>query len=493
MASDKPGAVHLESAVTLQSNSYKTWKSMMPAFGGRGFWPLAVVLLALVWMVWIYASVYPGAMSADSIAILGQARSGAFLDAHPPALGLIWRWVDSWIPGPQGMLALHLVGLYGGVALVMSIAALRVGPIAGILLPGFLINPAIGGIVGVIWTDILMAAALTSAVGLIAFAGISNGTARYFTLAVALFAICVGIASRHNAAAAAIPLVAGVLFALVGRRKSIIGTSAVLASSVAVTLLLFVACNFFAASVVHDRQHFWTVLAQYDVAGIAARTSDASIDALFAPATLEDVQVLYTPRSVIPLLIGEQVHAEASPFPKATPLPSDNIRTSENLRDQLSTKWLNEVQAHPMDYLAHRSAVFGSLIGLPPFQTLWAPVFTRVDPNDLGVPSRGDADSSLYRLMAGLSSTIVFNPAAYLAVCGLGFLASLLVVRRRPALWAPLALALFASGLLHMVGLFFSAVSSDFRYSYWMIVAATLGAICLILAVIDGKSARRRP
>ena len=479
--------------MTLQSKCYKIWKSKITTFGGRRFWPLAVVLLALVWAVWIFANVYPGAMSADSIAILGQARRGAFSDAHSPTLGLIWRWVDSWIPGPQGMLALNLLGLYGGVALVMSIAALRVGPMACILLLGFLINPAIGGIVGVIWTDILMAAALMAAVGLIAFAGILNGTARYIALAVALFAICVGIASRHNAAAAAIPLVAAVLFALVDRRKSIIGTSAVLALSVAVTLLLFVAFSFFAASVVHDRQHFWTVLAQYDVAGIAARTSDASINDLFAPAKLEDVQVLYTPRSVIPLLIGEQVHAETSPFPKATALPSDNIRTSVNLRDELSARWINEIQAHPIEYFAHRSAVFGSLIGLPPFQTLWAPVFTRVDPNDLGVPSRADADTPLYRMMTGLSSTIFFSPAAYLVVCGLGFLASLLVVLRRPALWAPLALALFASGLLHMVGLFFSAVSSDFRYSYWMIVSVTLGSVCLILTFIDNKSARRPP
>jgi hypothetical protein len=465
---------------------------MITNFGGRRLWLFAVVLLSLLWMVGIFASVYPGAMSADSIAILGQARSGVFLDAHPPVLGYIWRWVDSLVPGPQGMLALHLLGLYGGVAFVMSIAGLRVGPIACILLMVFLINPAIGGIVGVIWIDILMAAALMFAVGLIAFAGISNGAARYCALAIALFAICMGIASRHNAAAAAIPLVAGVFFVLVGPQKSVFGTTVVLVSSVAATVLLFVACNFLAASVVRDRQHFWTVLAQYDIAGIAARTSDASIDDLFAPATLEDVQVLYTPRSVIPLLIGEQVHAEAFPFPKATALPSDKIRTSANLRDQLSTKWINEVQVHPADYLAHRSAVFGSLIGLPPFQTLWAPVFTRVDPNDLGVPSRGDADSPLYRVMAGLSSTIVFKPVAYLAVCGLGFLASLLVVRRRPVLWAPLALALFASGLLHMVGLFFSAVSSDFRYSYWMIVATTLGTICLLLAFFD-NSARRRP
>ena len=452
-------------------------------FSSNRMWALVVVLLTALWAGVICLSAFPGAMSADSISILVQARSGSFLDSHPPALAFIWRWADAWLPGPQGMLLLNLTAFYGGFAILMAIAALRTGPIAVFMALAFLLNPAILGIIGVIWIDILMAAALMGAVGLLVAAGQMRGKARYFVLAMAFLAICLGIASRHNAAAAAIPLVAHGLFLVASRQTTFLKKSAVFLSSIVVTVLIFISCNLFAASVVQDRQYFWTILAQYDIAGIAVREVDQSITDIFAPATLDDLGTLYTPRSVIPLLVGEQVHSSENPFPQATALPAGQFRDSSDLRDRLAARWINEVAAHPLSYLGHRASVFGSLIGLPPFEVLWAPVFTRIDPNDLGVPPRGDADSPIYRTISRLSSTWVFSPAAYLVLCGLGLLASFWMAAGMHEPWTLLALTLFSSGLLHMMGLFVSAVSSDFRYSYWMIVASTLGAICLALAL----------
>lgn len=461
---------------------------MTDSMRGNRAWALAVAGVTAAWAFVICVSIFPGAMSADSIAILTEARDGILLDAHPPIMAIIWRWMDGLVPGPQGMLTLILLLFYGGFALMMVTAAWRRGKPAFFLSLLFLLNPAIIGIIGVIWVDTLMAMALMSATGLAFVATVTRGPLKHVLLALALVMISVGIASRYNAAAAAIPLVAYVFHVAAGRMARLRTKSFVLAGAFVATVALFLVASLVSSNIVQSKQYFWTVLLQYDLAGIAERSADQSVAALSSPATLDDIRTLYTPRSVIPLLVGEQVHSEQSPFPRATSLPAERFCLDPVLRQELVATWIKAIATHPIAYLDHRLAVFGSLIGLPPFQALWAPVFTRIDPNELGVPTRGDADGLLFRIVARLSSTFMFNPAVYLLIGCLGMLVSLAMSIRRNDPLALLSLALYSSGILHMAGLFVSTVSSDFRYSYWLVVSATPGTILLVLSFGAGKT-----
>jgi len=453
---------------------------------------LALLLTALGAAAHVYLHFAPGALSPDSLNILRQAREGVYEDGHPPLMSAVWGLLDRAIPGPTGMLLLHLALFYGGLLLIFHEASRQHGLLAvPVLLVAGLYPPVIG-ILGAIWSDITMAALFLFAVGCwLHRAEPAPGRAMLLLI---LLLLALGVAVRHNAAAAAFPLLTLLFLRQRGSGVPMFRTAlfAVFAGALA-TVLLFAATKWISARFVEQPRHLWRAAALYDIAGASYYEGrNLFHPGVLSSSSMEEIRRLYSPRSYIPLVSGEQIH----PHPGATgtrgaplELATDNPR----LNELVLRNWRSVVLDHPRAYLRHRLEFFRSMVQREPWG-LWAPIFDMIYPNQLGVPERATVDSWVFAQVRSLSArSVLFEPLPHLVLSALMFLPILVlgVLLRDRVLQA--AGALYASGVLHMVGLFFFAVTPDFRYSHWLFAATAVasGLVILVLTRFSGMALTR--
>lgn len=446
-------------------------------------WPYVagLLILAMAMGSHVFLHFTPGALSQDSYSILAQARSGIFEDGHPPLMAAIWRLIDGISPGSIGMLLLNLILFYGGLFLIFRWAVPRY---KGWVLPAIFVVgtfPPVVGILGAIWIDITMAGFFLATLGLL-LNGLSCSK-KWQCVALCCLALCfatLGIAIRHNAAAGAFPLIALFLLQTVGPKdKPVARLAFAITGGLIVTLLLFIGAKQASARFTDVPRHLWRVAAVYDIAG-ASYQENAN---LFYPdvindSTLDNVRTLYSPRSLAPLFLGQQIHAiPEQPMEEGEPIKL-NV-SNENLNERLSANWRGVIAEHPAAYLTHRYNVFTSLVTRSPWG-LWAPVFDAVYPNDLGIEERPVRATAYFAWIKWLVlHTSVFIPAMYLILSATALLPTLVAGLRFQCPPLLVAAALYGSGLAHMAGLFFIAASGDFRYSHWM-VTTTLLATSLV-------------
>ena len=146
----------------------------------------------------------PGYMSPDSVDQLAQGRSGVYHDWHPPVMSWLWGRLDRVVPGPVGMLVFHNLLFWSGLGLWVALIAPRWNIIVKcfvLLAIGFL--PPIFFLLSTIWKDVGMAAAFLFASALLLYAEHRRSLA---VLLLSLPALWYGVAVRHNAVTAALPL-----------------------------------------------------------------------------------------------------------------------------------------------------------------------------------------------------------------------------------------------------------------------------------------------
>src|SRR5208283_5618239 len=73
-----------------------------------------------------FATHFPGQMGGDSVVQYREAVSGQFSDWHPPIMAFLWSMLRHVAPGPQAMLAFHLIFHWLGFALIAD-GLLRTG------------------------------------------------------------------------------------------------------------------------------------------------------------------------------------------------------------------------------------------------------------------------------------------------------------------------------------------------------------------------------
>lgn len=441
-------------------------------------WQCRMLLLALAWAALIFVCVYPGGISTDTITLMHQGRTGAISDSFPPILAVLWGGVQALTDDPALMLALQLALFFGGIGAVAAAYAPRLHRLFPPAVVVVMAMPPVLGIVGALWSDVLMAAALLGAVGLVALSGTMRRAIAIGAWGCAALLVFVAVGARHNALAAVAPLLVWA-FATASLRRT--GEPALIRSTLVAALAtigLFIASQAFSAAVVEKKTHFWTVLAKYDVIGTALRSGTTEPLEMFLPATEEDIRALYTPRSVIPLMTGVQIHSAEAASTQRARVP---WLIEPEQRRAVASAWLEGVRGAPAAYLSHRSAVFGSLLGLGGWP-LWDPVWTRIDPGPAAHVARVQPRPET-RLGTGLAQILhsgFFAPWIFLALaCVLAPAALVAALRTRDEV-PLLAAALLASGLCHMAGLFFIAMSGDYRYSHWMITTTLLAAVLLL-------------
>lgn len=423
-------------------------------------------IIAGVLLVGLVAYLFwPGSLSPDSISFMQQAASGTYKMGHPPFFAMVWHLFYRFYGGPEVVLLINL-SLFVLGTLLIFVSNGRT--LTGVAISSFIVLfPPILGILGAVWLDVTMAGLFLCGLGLfsISLNFHKNLNTKYCLQILCLMAIFAAIFVRYNAAAAAIPLLAFIIASHL-KIKSRATVSYML--SFIICTGLFYATKMGAAEIVAAKRYPEHVIFLFDLAGISVKQHKYLIDARVYPGnTLHDLENLYHPRSVLPLQIGQQIHGvnlgvRAKPF--AGVAEGDRV----NL---LFQNWRSAVWTYPMSYLEHRLEFFSELIGLSG-GSAWASVYYEIVPNEFGIKPRTVPGGYLKWIMSFADEGLLFRP--YLYLIGLSFL--LVAAIAFPTERSGLVIALVLSGYAHMALLFISAVSPDFRYSHWTIVACFVAA-----------------
>ena len=76
------------------------------------------IILAIGWVGFLVFA-FPGEMTWDSVRSVIASRTQRYTDASPPALAILWSWIEHVVAGSFGMLLLQSSTLLGGIYLVL--------------------------------------------------------------------------------------------------------------------------------------------------------------------------------------------------------------------------------------------------------------------------------------------------------------------------------------------------------------------------------------
>jgi hypothetical protein len=423
--------------------------------------PRTILLAGWLGML-LYA--HPGYMSYDSVAQLLEARSGVFSDGHPPAMAALWRGLDFVVAGPIGILLLQTVTFLGGTYLLLRrFMTSRAAAVCASLVLWF---PPISATMGVIWKDCLMAGFLVLGTALL----ISD---RRWTRILGLVVLAAATATRHNALAMTLPLIA-LLFVWNPSHRWWKRYPIAIAAWVAVTL----SAQTFNGALTDRKTFIWhQSLALYDMVGtlrFAPDIPDSELHTTFAGITVQqthDLQAL-----------------ARTPFDRKASFPAELwgitdrffVRpTTASERDAIVRAWKQIVLGHPQAYATYRWQVFRELVQLTSMD-LGSPIYRWfVDIQDVdGSAARMRHSATLsgiqHLLLPGMvraGETPLFRVYVYLfaSLLLLGF-----AIRDR------VILSVLLSGLSGESALFILTPTTDFRYSSWLIVATMLAVVMLV-------------
>ncbi|HEY0253968.1 MAG TPA: hypothetical protein VGC41_20700 [Kofleriaceae bacterium] len=410
---------------------------------------VAAILAAGYALFLAYAA--PGFMSIDSAQQLLQARAHSYDNWHPPAMAWLWGIVEHVVRGPLPMLLLQSGTLFAGIFLILHrvFTPTRAAIIACLIF----LFPVVIAPMAVIWKDSQMAGYL-----LLGFALLFG---RFRIAGLVLLAL--GCAMRHNAPAAALPLLFVIDWG--GRRLT----------RVAIIAGLFVAITGSATLLnkhLTDRTAYpWhTALAPFDIGGVMkygrAFRDDEMLRILDGTPLVPHDHIaatarrIYSPTNWWPLLNG-----------------SDrlfNWPENPTQRAAIERAWKELVWNNKRAYLHHRIATFIATLGLdgePLFAPLWYG-----EPNDeykhaLDLEAPAEHRVAIGKALEWLAvHTVLFRPYLYFFLAIIG----LVLARKQLDL-----VALYASGLIYELTLL-PFGSADVRYSHWLVVTMMLATVILV-------------
>jgi hypothetical protein len=447
---------------------------------------LGIGLVALVFAM-VAVATAPGIYSPDSVGQLHEAQRGVYSDGHPPLMAGLWSVLLRVSGTAETLYWLHL-GLLSSAFVLFGVAFWR-SELPGavwLLLPAAC-SPAILNFIGVLWKDVGLAVCLSFCFACVALSRAARA-GQITTLLVVLVVSFYAVGVRHNAAPALLPLLWLLLLPFFGRpgwRRSV----GVATLAVTGTALLLVGDRLVSYQLLEAKQiHLEQAIELYDLAGISVISGadvipDEAKRANFSPQAL---RAAYSPTSSSPLIF------------RPDPAISSPLQLTENPQylTIFRQAWEHAIISYPWAYLAHRGAVFASLLEIgrqTPFfatvdyrqqsATFEASVGVLGDPAvkniNVGRPIFGQrvAASLLMAFInwAEVHTYLLFGWPWLLIL--VGTLVAAIVLRKRPM--AEVAIGLSASGLLYLLPYFFAAPSSDFRYLYWSIVAANLSIVII--------------
>jgi hypothetical protein len=416
----------------------------------------------------------PGHLSFDSVLALHQGRTGVRETWAPAAVSWILGRFDAVLPG---------TGLYlaaSGALLYLSLVSLaelrpRVSWWAPIVALAAVFTPQLLIYQGIVWKDVLFANLAVA--GFIWLAHASNGgRPRQAAPVIAGAMLCFALAAlvRQNGVLTSVFAAIALAASLRGRAWPVRAATGVGAFVAMVALALLI------DGAVQPSRSLpglrpglgLRVLQHYDLIGAVARDPGMSLDAVAAVNPVgakvihHDARAYYSAQRVDLLDSAPALGRALWKTPDAA----------------MAEQWRDVILHDPTTYLEHRAGVMLWLLGSPDLRKC-LPVHTGVAGPadmlaDLGMSPRvTPADRALAAYATRFYGTPVYSHLAYLA---LAFVVALLALRRGGPADVVMA-CLMGAAIAFTASFFFISIACDYRYLYFLDLAAITGALYLAL------------
>jgi hypothetical protein len=406
--------------------------------GGNSRWVAAVIAIFGAGLTAF--AFYPGFMNIDSLNQYEISKSGVYHDWHPPVMSWVWAGLNSVFDGPQGMLYLQVVLLWGGLFFwFVSFAGSRWR--WAFLCLG--VMPWVINLAGVLWKDVGVAFALGAAMAL----GMSRPTGPRIVVCLGL--LFYGLALRHNAVVALPPLIwflCSQWCPLLARWKRVLCIAGVMVSLVGSVSLL----NY---GVLHAQKTYpFTYIAIDDLSYLSLHGGRS----LFPTVSLEQIRECAVQEIGENKLVGRSFCLHQ--------------RVKGELLDkpQVAALWRKAVLEQPGPYLRYRLAAFVYLLRSPadaPY-FVWYP---GLDTNSLGLQHNDNIATKVVRGWVVNTANVLpfaFKPYWWLIVAAVFTAWGIMC---RPGAHRQCLLALSISAVAYLFGYLLATPMADLRYSYWTI------------------------
>jgi hypothetical protein len=463
---------------TVEANLAPTNLASANAPGPGARFRTGLNLLLWLWFGTVLALNIPGHLTSDSLIQIAEGRTG-YVDSYNPLFSS-WAFGNlvHFTEGTEVIVLLNTLMLTASIWMLVS-AGKRPGLWVLVPCAALLFTPVLLVYPGVVWKDVWFAHSAALAFGLVMWRARGGG---WWWEVPALLLLAVAMLSRQTGIIVCTAALVGLTLAapaptLLGR--PLLGRALGFATRMMVLVLMASGLNMVAkASMKAIRGDAvgtgFQMVAIFDMAGILQRQPKAQLALLrekgFDTAGWED--------AARRTFSAERVDTLAQP---AITGPT-TLGPSLVLR-----QWALLVGEYPGTYLAHRMETYAWFGGLRD-QARCVPIHVGIDPPELAaragvrpVPARWSAP--LYAWSRDFLNTPYFAPVAWSSVSLLVLL--VYAVRRQwkePVAWMQVA------GLLYSASYLAAGLSCDFRYSYFSVLAASVG---LMRMLADGLSLPR--
>ena len=424
--------------------------------------PVGLILLA--GMAAMLALNGPGQMSYDSVSQLAEARAGFYHSWHPPVMAWLMGVLDALVTGTGLFILLN--GLMALFAFWSFAQPTRASALTMLLALLIMLTPQWLLYEGIVWKDVLFADAALA--GFAALGRAVRGKALWYVPSILLLALA--MMTRQNGLVI-VPVAAAMLGIILWRRV----TPRRAMGAAMLFFLLVVGIALGGEALLSRRGDHGAdatdeirVAQSYDLAGVISREPGVHLARLEAGdprlALLLRTRgvALYTPTWVDPLMNDETLHDAITASPPGL----------------IFAQWRDAVLRHPGPYLAHRWAVFSWVVGTPDLEACHA-LYTGVDGppalmTQLGLKPEWRPQDQLHNRYGVLTrGTPVFSHLVFGALA-LGLLVFLIWRRRDMDL---VAAGLLAAALAFTLSFFVVSIACDYRYLYFLDLAAMAGAL----------------
>jgi 4-amino-4-deoxy-L-arabinose transferase-like glycosyltransferase len=433
----------------------------------------------------------PGHMSYDSVLQLAQGRSGVFNEWHPPVMAWLLGLGDGLVRGTGLFVLFNSLLLFGSLLafLLLSQRPSWAAPALALVLvvtPVWLIYP------GIVWKDVLFAAAALAGFAALAWADArwSERRARLGLIGLAFALLSLAALSRQNGAVV-LPAAALAL-----------GWSAACASPPAariraaaayglIPLVLALALVVTASEALHARTdgepstaYQLEDLQTYDLAAALKLEPGLRLDVLQARAP-ELERLIRT--EAVPAYTPERIDS-------LTAMPDLETAIFDAPEGAVMHQWLELMLRHPGLYLQVRAAAFRWVLLTPDIDSC-VPFFVGVEGPDpwMAQLHMTNHERPQDKALEAYGDLFTPTPVFWHGFYALAAVALIIVlVRRRGP--GDLAVAAMLAAALAFAGTFFViSVACDYRYLYFLDVAAMAAALYLVAKASWGGPAQRRP
>lgn len=446
---------------------------------------VSVVLLG--GFLFALAASLPGHMSTDSVVQLLEGRTGVYTSFNPRVVSWLLGLFDAILPG-TALFVVCDAGLLFASLFWMKRLGDRVTWLAVAVALLVVLSPLVMIYQTIVWKDVLFANLAVAGFVALAFAvkWWPDARRRALPLILALIALSLATVTRQNGALILVP--AGLAVVVASGRDKLWRRLAWGAVVMVAPLLMGQGLQEAVIRTHEVRADAFDrgvrLLLHYDIIGAAAHEPGLPMPALEArsPAMAENLRKAaadrYTPQRIDTLA---------------------HIPSLKGLWDidagVIQAEWRDVVIHHTGAYLAHRLEVYRWTMA-PPDVRLCLPIHIGVDgPADrlaaLGLTAGQDTvDNQLWNYTTWFIYSPVFAHATYALIAMV--VSGILLFRRRPTDLA--MIGLMAAALMFAGSFFFISLACDYRYLYFLDLAAMVGLFYLALdPPASGRSVRWRP